>query len=177
MAIHASAKAQNIQASVAKYIQDSLQGTDGLTAATVTAGTADFLAANIWWQFEDFSPGDVDYFLRPVIRRGAAEYFAAGEAGNPGSIVRFTFFLDVFIKREYARQQNDAWLLPAALDLVRGSFKGTDSITVKNYDGDGGTTLGKLWFRGLEPHEPAEAEWLSGGWMVSAQWVEQDVNA
>ena len=56
-------------------------------------------------------------------------------------------FLDVFIKREYARQQNSLYLLPDAMDLLRDSIKGTDSVTVKNYDGDGNTTLGKLWVR------------------------------
>ena len=177
MAIHSSAKLQNIHASVVAYVQTNWQGSAGVTKTTLNAGTAKFPAANIMYMYEQQNPDGLTYFLRPTIRRGVAEYSARATSTAPGHLLRYHLFLDVFLRREYALSQDDLYLLPKTLDMLRDAIKGTDSITVLNYDGDSQTTLGKLWVRGLEPHEPAEALWLSGGWFVSLEWTEQDASA
>ena len=166
MTIHSSAMMANILASINVYVQTTWQGTTGIPT--------NFPAANIWYQGEQYDPGKVDYFLRPTLRRGAAEYFARVTSANPGHLVRYSLFLDVFVLREYARSQNSLYLLPKTLDMLRDGIKGTDTITVKNYDGNGATDLGSLRVRGLEPHEPADDLWTCGGWLVSLQWIEQD---
>jgi hypothetical protein len=169
MAIHSSAMMANIMASLNLYVQTKWQGTGGIPT--------NFLAANIWYQGEQYDTGAVSYFLRPTLRRGAAEYFSRVNNTNPGSIVYYSWFLDVFVLREYVRQKNSLYLLEKTLDMLRDSIKGSDTITVKNYDGNGATDLGLLRVRNLQPNQPVDDLWLSGGWLVSLQWIEQDATA
>lgn len=167
MAIHDSARIGNLERSLQEYIQNNLEG--------VTGFPTDFAADNIGWPGESFETGDKDYFLQvSPIRDSAGEYFAAAAGGVAGTFKRVTAFLNVFVKREYADQQDSTNLLVDGVDTVKGAFPGNLGITVKNYQGDGLTTLGKLWLRGREPNQPQDKAWLSGGWMLTFEWEETD---
>lgn len=170
MAIHESARFSNFIRSVNKYVQDQLEGAAGLPTK--------FPSANIWWQDRPFDPDKVSYYLRPHFLDDEGRYYSQVETGAGGHLKMPRLFVDVFVKREYARQQSNAYLLRDALDTVKGAFMAPTGIAVVNYQGSGVVTLGKAWVRGREPTTPkADRVWLAGGFMVSLQWIEQDVAA
>jgi hypothetical protein len=155
----------NVVKSVQKHVQDNLQGSTGFPT--------DFTAAEIHWQGQQFDSDKVDKFLRVTLRDSAGSY-----GGGSALIFKtITLFLDVFAKREYLRQANDWHKVNKALDTIAGVYHGKAIITIKNYDGDGNTTLGTLAVRRRQPNVPIQDAWSSGGWMIALDWIQSDATA
>lgn len=155
----------NVCKSIEKHVQDNLQGSTGFPT--------DFAAAEIHWPGQQFDPDKADKFLRVTIRDAAGVY----SGGSAQIFKTVTLFLDVFAKREYLRAQNDWHKVNKALDTIAGIYHGKASITVKNHDGDGNTTLGSLPVRRRSPNTPVRDAWVSGGWMIALDWIQSDATA
>ena len=169
MAIHETARFSNVVRSVCNYIKTSLEGAAGLPTK--------FPAANIWWPGHAFDTDKVSYYLRAHFIDDEGKYFSRVEGSNGGSLKRPRLFMDVFIKHDHARSQNNAYILEDTLDIVKSYFLNNSGIEVTNYQGSGVTSLGKVWVRGRQPNAPKDDKWLSGGFMISLEWIEQDAAA
>lgn len=169
MAIHESARFSNIERSVYKYIQDSLEGAAGLPTK--------FPAANIQWPGFPFDTEKVSYFLRVHMTDDEGIFFSRVEGSNPGSLKYPRLFLEVFIKPDLPREQNKQYLLTDTLDTVKSYFLQNSAITVLNYQGSGLTDLGRARVRKRQPTTPKGDGWHAGGFMISLEWIEQDVAA
>jgi hypothetical protein len=170
VAIHEQARFGNLERSIRKYLQDSIEGAGPIPAS--------FPAAQIQWPGKAFDPDKYPYFLRPTLVDSEGVHFPRVTSAAGGFVKLVVLFLDLFIKHDYPRTRNNLSVLSDTLDVLKALFLGSTGITVKNYQGDGLTTLGKLWVRGRRPNQPkVDSSWLAGGWMIQLEWVEPDAAA
>lgn len=171
MAIHESARFSNVVRSICAYVQTSLEG--------VAGAPTKFPAAQIHWPNRPFDTSAVPYFLRVHVMDDEGRFFSRVAGSNPGSLKRPRLFLEAFFKRSHLGAQgvDNSYLLEDTLDVVKSYFMSSASIPVQNYQAGGATSLGKLWVRGRQPTTPKDTEWVSGGYMISLEWIEQDAAA
>lgn len=170
--MHASARSENIYKSVFKYIEDNLANNSGPPAGFDNRTTS----RQIQWPDVSFDPDKVDTFLRVTLIDGQGETFdsVATSGNSPGFLKVWTLVLDVFLRREWVRQQSSRYLLAKTLDTIKDAFALETLIEVLDYASGANSDLGDLEVVTREPNNPQDEAWVSGGWMIGLRWVEID---
>lgn len=171
MALHASAKHENLRASIEKYLVDTFQGTNGLDHST----TPDVAAANWQWPGMKHDTAALSYFVRPTLEILESPYFRAADNGDPGYWRLFLLVVEVFFKRPSINTR--PFYVERAIDFFVNGFRTGTGITIKDYAGSS-ATLGKAFVRDRQPIKVnPEDLWLRGRLDVTLEWLERDTTA
>lgn len=164
--MHASARLENIAKSVFKYVEDNLIDASGLPTG--------FVAADVQWPDISFDTDKHDQFLRVTLHDSEGQAYDCVNSGSPGHLKSWSLILQAFIRREKIRQEDERYLLPKTLDMVKDAFPVEQLVTVLDYASGANTNLGSLEVVSREPHNPKDDSWVSGGWMIGLRGVEID---